>query len=795
MKKMVLMFFSLLILSLPLFSENLDYSYAIKSAREGKIDYAIKELENLYRKYPKNKKLLFDYIAVLGWDGRYNKVLKFSKNLDIQEAPDYTLEMIAKSYRISKNYDLAIKTYKMCILKNKDNLNCLYGLILTYSDAKKIDKAKSYLGKLKRKNYMFYFLKGYILESKKEYFDSFVNYQKSYQLNRNYDDSLKALVRVLDILGLPYLAQKYVDKKPDIFDKNTFYRLKKDQAAFKIRWGEFVLPNQKDRFKETDEALKELNILISKSNAKSLKEENPNILQARFDKLVALRDRYYMDEVIKNYKNLKKEHIDLPYYSLNAVADAYLYKKRPQKALLLYKEALKKNPNHFESKLGVFYCYVELFKLKKAIKYIDEVDKNEPVWIGRGYENEYKIETASNSALARYFADYMDEAQKRFEDMVNAAPANVDLRSDLASIYKDRGWPRIAIKECDFALAYEKKHKNSNLIKALSLLDANRFRKSEKIVNELYKNYPEDLQVKKAKKLFHIYKDMNELTVDSVIGSSSGKEIGSDHFYIETKLYSKPIDYNYRVYILGLYSKSNVVEGKEIFKRAGVALEYKKSDLITDIGFIGNRNVDKNSWFADIKYYFNDKIISYMEYESYSKETPLRALKNSIYADRKYLVLTYRFSESKETNFEFERMDFNDTNRRSTLELNHYQRIITGPYYKLNTTFTFSIAKNTKDDTPYFNPLKERYIGVDFENIWHIYRRYSKAFSHVLGFSIGNNWQKGFGSHTPWSIRYEHRWEADDRFDLIYGISRSKSYFDDDKEFDTSFYLNLDWRF
>lgn len=776
-------------------AKNLDYGYALDLARKGEVNRAIKEFKKLYKQYPNNKKLYYDYIAILGWAGRDSQVVALSKEMDYKDMPDYTLEIVAKSYRNLKNYDKSIYLYKICLEKNSKNIDCRYGLILALADDKKTEDALKLLSSIKNRNYYYYFLKGYILEAEKRYYDSFINYQKAYELNPKDMDSLKGLVRTLDMLGLPYLAYDYMQKNPKIFDKNYEYRLKKDQIAFKIRWGELVLPEKKDRFKEIDEALKELEKLISSSKSKSLKEENPNILQARFDKIVALRDRFYMDEVIKEYKKFEKEDIELPYYSLNAVADAYLYKKKPESAIKFYKKALKKNPKHFESKLGVFYCYVEMFKLNDAIKWIDKIDKDEPAWIRGKFENEYKIESATAAALARYYADYLNESQKRLENMSGIAPANVDIKSELANVYKDRGWPRKAAKEADFALAYEKNHKNANLVKALALLDAQRFRKSEKYVEKIYKKYPEDLQAQRAKKLFDIYKNKNELFIDAVIGSSSGGDFGSDYFYIETKLYSKPIYYNYRIYLLGYYSKGDVEEGVEKYKRYGAAIEYRKKDLTSNLGFVGNKNIDKNGWFIDAKYYFTDKWIGFVSYESYSKNTPLRALKNEIYADRKDFILTYRANESRETNIEFERMDFNDTNRRVSFNFSHYERLVTGPYYKLNMTLSYNISYNTKDDAIYFNPKRDRYIGLDLENIWHLYRKYSNAFSHVLGISLGNYWQKDFGDHPVWSVRYEHRWEADDRFDLIYGVSRSKSYYDDDKEFDTSFYLTLDWRF
>jgi len=442
---------------------NIDYSNIIKEAREGNIQKALNDLKILYEKYPKDKKLFFDYISILGWAKKDKEVIRLTKGMDYKIMPDYTLEIVAKSYRNLKDYKKSILFYKLCLEKNNNNLDCKYGLILVFADDKRVDEALKILSTIKNKNYYYYFLKGYILEAKKAYFDSFINYQKAYELNKKDIDSLKGIVRTLDMLGLPYLAYEYMLKNKNAFDKNYEYRLKKDQIAFKIRWGELVLPDKKERFKEIDEALKALDRLISTSKSKNLKKENPNILQARFDKLVALRDRFYMDKVINEYKKFEKAGIELPYYALNAVGDAYLYKKKPKIAIDFYKKALKKNPKHFESKLGVFYCYVEMFKLNKAIKWIDEIDKSEPAWIRGKYENGYKVESSVASALARYYADFLNKAQKRLEKMSSIAPANVDIKSELANIYKDRGWPRKAIKEIDFALAYEPNHKNANV--------------------------------------------------------------------------------------------------------------------------------------------------------------------------------------------------------------------------------------------------------------------------------------------------------------------------------------------
>ncbi|WP_200763692.1 poly-beta-1,6 N-acetyl-D-glucosamine export porin PgaA [Nitrosophilus alvini] len=786
----------------------LNYEYAIQMARSGKIAQAIKELEKLYKRNPDFKPILYDYITVLGWGGRDDEAIALSIGLDPLKMPFYTLDALAKSYRNKQEFKKAEFLYKLGTVRFPDNPKFHTGLVLTLTDEGKlreaIERVKNYRKKFSNYTDLIFAL-AYALEASKRYFEAFVLYQKVLEKNSNHAEGLKGYARMLDMVGLPYLAEKYMKKRPELFSKNDWYRVRKDKAAFKVRWGELLQADEEKRFIETDEAIRMLDAIIAESKARSLKEENPNILQARFDKVVALRDRFKMRDAIKEYEKLEKEDIKMPFYTLAAAADAYLYLKNPEKAQELYMKVLQsmpESPENFEIKIAVFYTYVEMFKLKEAMKWIDEVDKKEPAWRG-DTPNFNKTISAITAALARYYSDYMDEAQKRLENLSKIAPANIDIKAELSNVYKDRGWPRKSYEEAEMALSYDINHKNANIIKGLSLLNLQRFKESEKVIYKLYRTYPEDIHVKRAKKFFDIYKNRYELTVDTAVGSSSGKEIGSDHFYIETKLYSKPINYNYRVYVLSYFSRADVYEGLEKYSRYGMAVEYRKNDIKSNIGFVRNENIDKSGWFVDADYCFNDKWKFYGSYEKYSKNTPLRALKNGVYADRADFVLTYRVNESRETNIEFERMDFNDTNRRESFGLRHYERIVTGPYYKLNSTFYYSISYNSENDVYYFSPIRDRYVGIDLENVWHLYRRYSKAFSHVVGITLGDYWVKGSGSETIWAVRYEHRWEADDRFDLIYGISRSRMFYgitetpfyDNGIEYDTSFYLALDWRF
>jgi biofilm PGA synthesis protein PgaA len=771
-----------------------DYDEIIKMARNGQYEKALKYLKEFHASHPEDMKILSDYITVLGWAQRDEEVVTLAEQNDMRRLPYYTLEVVAKAYRNLNRFDEAEHTYKLCLEKKSDDFNCELGIIATLLDRKRFQEALKALASLKEryaKRSELFVYEGLAYEGLGRYFEAFRAFQRAYETDPDNQEALQGYVRALDNLGMPQVALEYArrGKVPEIFYK----KLLKDRLAFGLRWAElyaYIHNHKKDRFKEIDGILCELDNFIA-----NYKGDDYVLLQARYDRVVAMRDRFYMKRVLKEYENFLKEKRDIPAYVLNAVADAYLYEKEPEKALQCYWEALKKDPDNFNSKIGVFFSKVELFKLDEAIEWIDKVDREEKPWIKKRFKNKRKLTTYILSRLARYYADYMDEAQELFEKAVYVAPANMDLRVELANIYHARGLDRAALKELNIVQNYEPHHRGAAMLRAETAFSMRKYRTAEKLLQKLYENFPEDLRVRKAKKSFDIYKTKMELVVTGSMGSSSSKELGSDHYAIESRLYSKPIDYNYRVFLLTRHSGADLLEGNQHYSGYGAGVEFRKSSLLTNVGIMKNYQKDDGSFFADIRYSFDDHWYAAAAYDSYSKETPLRALRHDIKADRKSLEVGYRANESRSTAVQIARMDFEDDNVRKLLLVNHFERLVSGPYYKLDATFSYSTSSNTKENRPYFNPKRDRYFGASFENIMPLYRRYANSFTHVFGFNVGSYRQKGYGTDPVGALWYEHRWSYENVFDLDYGVKRSKMYFDGSKEYDTTFYFTLDWRF
>jgi biofilm PGA synthesis protein PgaA len=68
---------------------------------------------------------------------------------------------------------------------------------------------------------------------------------------------------------------------------------------------------------------------------------------------------------------------------------------------------------------------------------------------------------------------------------------------------------------------------------------------------------------------------------------------------------------------------------------------------------------------------------------------------------------------------------------------------------------------------------------------------YDRSFSHRLQLGVGEYWQKNFGSEMTWLLSYEQQVRWDNRFEVDYGVSRSRHPYDGTNEVSTQFFAKL----
>jgi biofilm PGA synthesis protein PgaA len=240
------------------------------------------------------------------------------------------------------------------------------------------------------------------------------------------------------LMGAPQVSLALDDASPGALSDDERRKLEGDAVAALVRWGVFEPTSEAERFAATDRALAVLDGLILRWSAQG-SEAHQAILRARFDRMVALRDRVRMAEVIAEYEDLVKLAVPIPGYALVAAADASLYLRKPEQARDLYLRGLAVDPRNPETRLALFYAYVDLDDLYAAYRQIDAALADQAVWLrmkglNDPLENPDHAAAELAAAEARLYADDLAEAHRRIARLTEAAPNNTRYLSALANV-------------------------------------------------------------------------------------------------------------------------------------------------------------------------------------------------------------------------------------------------------------------------------------------------------------------------------------------------------------------------
>src|SRR3546814_12737499 len=90
--------------------------------------------------------------------------------------------------------------------------------------------------------------------------------------------------------------------------------------------------------------------------------------------------------------------------------------------------------------------------------------------------------------------------------MVSNAPRNVGLRSALANVYRNRGWPRKAEKQLKVAEALEPRAPELEAGQGMTALNLQEWEQAEILVHDLTARYPERLSTKNLQREWELPK-------------------------------------------------------------------------------------------------------------------------------------------------------------------------------------------------------------------------------------------------------------------------------------------------
>ncbi len=505
-------------------------------------------------------------------------------------------------------------------------------------------------------------------------------------------------------------------------------------------------------------------------------------------------------EVIEGYRQLLADGEKVPGYALETVAGAMLSQREPEQALDLYREAIRLNPKSYNARVGLFFALIETENFSGARKLIDKMVTEQPLWIYPGgmrapRANWRRQTTEVYAALGHTYADELAEADKKFTAMANEAPANPDLLRELGSVYLSRGWPRRAQETIELGQALQPKHRGLRIGHAESDMALRKYGEAGKEITDLTTEFPEDQQVRRLGTRWQLH-NMRELRVDTTLSNSSGTVNGDREWQISTTVFSRPFHYQYRWFASFSHDQAEFPEGKGDLQRYSMGIEYASPCLEASLatGFNDSESGHPGLWL-DETWHLGDYWSIPFSAEIYSRDTPLRAIRNGIRANALSLGVNYRFHESRSIGLSGQVMDFSDSNFRTRFTLSGTQRLFGLPKQRLTAFGEISGSTNTRNGGPYFNPESDLSISAGLEHLWRIYRLYEHSLQQRVRVSAGDYFQRGFGSGCILGFEYAHILELGNRYSMSYGIGLNRRVYDGVPEWDKYAFLSLNWRF
>lgn len=780
-----------------------EYDRVIEQARQGKTSEAIRRLEQWVVEFPQQLRYLYDLVVVLGWAEQHEKAVSFWPKLDRPETPSYALKALAHSARKAEQHAIAEQAYRRWLTQESASYEAQAGLVLNWAVQGRIDEALDYaLEKLRAKPYtaahvpLLHSLAS-LWQAKQRWFDSAAVFDEILRIMPSDRAAYRERSFMLSRMGAAHLAIEYITAQPTWFTAEEKSSLQEDRISQLIRWGEAEIAWQSGlaRFSTIDRALQE-NELFSQHS-----------LRSAFDRLIALRDRVRMAEVIALYHSLQARGVELPAYTLSAAADAFLYQKQPEQARDLYGRALAITQNepgapNSEWQLGLFYAYIECEQFSAARELIDRMVADEPPFLYRGMrgvelDNPMYARLRLSQALLRLYADQLAESETLLHTFLDQAPFNISARTAWGSLRFAREHPRAAQRIFQSVLVDEPKELHAQIGLAETLLSLRDYRRALLIAEPLWRDYPENRAVQNLARQWQAYQ-ARLLTLEARIGRSDGgiNPSGNRDLQIDSHLYSAPLAYHWRGYVRHFYAQARFDEVTVSRQRLGLGMHYRAADWQAQIEL--RQALPKHDEVAIAlsgDWQANDHWTIRAGVEGKINDLAMKAHAAGISARRGTLGVSYTTNESQRLASEFSLTEFSDDNRRSQLNLSGSQRMLSSPVYKLIAHASLYASRNSLRDAVYFNPRHDAAFELSVVNEWLTWRRYQRNFKQRLALSVGHYHQADFAGASTYGLRYEHEWERDGRFTLRYGIGSNRHPYDGIQETRRFAYLSLNWIF
>jgi biofilm PGA synthesis protein PgaA len=767
---------------------------AVQSGRSGDYESAITILEQLLLRDADDVGALHDLLIILGWNEQDQQALQLAERLDSRSAPLDVLETLAKSSRNVGDFEQSARWYELAISRSPSRLESHLGLALVYADMDRQEEALRTLHAVsidKHRRPRLLMVEAYIHSSWADYGQTIATCDAILVIEPNHRGALRSKLLAMQHLLLPEQALEIASAHPGILTDDEIAQLRSDWAAVQIRWANQTVKSESAVDKPLKITLNEM------ADISRQFEDNDAVQQRnRFDRIVALRTQQRMTETVSEYEELADTTEFIPAYVLRAAAGAYLHLEQPKKAQELLLRALEQEPDDFGLNHDMFYVHVDLEQHQRAMDLAENMRQNQPVWhqlpgsrvVKR---NPQRMQAEITAGVSLALADQLPQSQSHFETLLARAPHNTDLRQELATVYRRRGWTNRALFEYQQVLSVEPDLTAARVGYVHALLDSRQFERADEEISALVSDAPARPGVMRLRQRWEQH-NKHQVHVESSFGDSSGDQFGSQQYKVDGYFFVKPLAYRYRPFVRTSDAFAEFPEGDARRQRIGAGVEYRGIDWLGSLELNGNRNGGGEIGLSSqMEWLASDHWSLAAELETNSDAVPLRGHRIGVDADRFGARLTYRANESRQVSFSGDRLQFSDGNERNSWSLQGRQRVLTRPSFKVDLDAEIFTSNSSEQNVVYFNPSHDSSLLVTAINEWRTYRRYDFAFVQQFNIGFGYYQQDSFGTSPIGSLEYRANVDFNEGLSVQFGVRHARNVYDGESEDATFFTLAI----
>ncbi len=772
------------------------WAYLNNKASVGDQD-RLRNLLRLKAAHPKQSWVNQESMYLLSQTERHEEALDILPQVHRSKLSEAELESIALSARLQGQNDQALELYTLGARKFPSNAQFPLGQSLVLAKLGEYQKSHGILEGLRKDypaNEEIMAAYGVSLERQNRRVEALSFYQNILEDLPKEHWAYRKWVMTLLSFGSAETAFDLAQDNPAVFEKEHWKWLYADRSAIAIRWAELYEPDVEEHQLRIAKAEQ-----YSEENFNFIKRKLPGNKQAIFnahnDRLRVLNLQKDHQELLRSYEALRNYELELPADSHLIAAKSYLLEDDFESA----QESLDQI-DRSQDAVDIQQYQILLAKLQEqeALELAQAINARHAPWNSsedekRHYPNEAKAKAELNKNMHFAYTGKLAEAERKLREFLERAPANTEIRHQLANVYRWQGLPRKAEKEYELIQAQEPKFLEGNIGSIYTDMDLREYETVPARIDKLVTSTYQSDSVARLQEDWAITSG-GSLHVEASFGQGDGGAFASRDLSLTSLLRSPLLKDRYRVFNRNIHKTNNQISGESL-TRFGLGLSSESRDLNWSTELSKGRQGGDLGLGLDWRWFFDDHLSVSGLHQSYSDQTPIRAYADEVRLRSHGVNLHYNKRDTWQSTYSVFYGNFTDGNVRTRFNMDFKQGLFRSARRSVDVRQSLSAEKNKDQASVYFNPETLGTIGLGLDYLGTFYQTSKRHFKHGASADIALQNQKGEGNDLLWTISYRHLWQVDKTLNAHYGGTLSQSVYGGEKEDFYGLFGGVNWYF